>query len=80
MAAAPTPKLSSKGLRSVIKVVDDKCLFVQLLPAQFERELITQQSLRSTRGQPSPEILETCNAEYGQASEGSNFWLRQSLR
>ncbi|MCJ1309444.1 kinesin-like protein Klp5 [Agyrium rufum] len=26
LAAAPTPKLSTKGLRSVIKVVDDKCL------------------------------------------------------
>ena len=26
LAAAPTPKLSQKGLRSVIKVVDDKCL------------------------------------------------------
>lgn len=26
LAAAPTPKLSSKGLHSVIKVVDDKCL------------------------------------------------------
>jgi kinesin family protein 18/19 len=27
LAAAPTPKLSQKGLRSVIKVVDDKCLY-----------------------------------------------------
>ena len=26
LAGAPTPKLSTKGLRSVIKVVDDKCL------------------------------------------------------
>ncbi|EFX04542.1 kinesin family protein [Grosmannia clavigera kw1407] len=26
MAAAPTPKLNQKGLRSVIKVVDDRCL------------------------------------------------------
>ena len=26
LAAAPTPKLSQKGLRSVIKVVDDRCL------------------------------------------------------
>ena len=26
LAAAPTPKLNQKGLRSVIKVVDDKCL------------------------------------------------------
>jgi kinesin family member 18/19 len=28
LAAAPTPKLLQKGLRSVIKVVDDKCLYV----------------------------------------------------
>jgi kinesin family member 18/19 len=28
LAGAPTPKLSQKGLRSVIKVVDDKCLYV----------------------------------------------------
>lgn len=26
LAAAPQPKLSTKGIRSVIKVVDDKCL------------------------------------------------------
>ena len=26
LAAAPTPKLNQKGIRSVIKVVDDKCL------------------------------------------------------
>jgi hypothetical protein len=26
LASAPTPKLSQKGIRSVIKVVDDKCL------------------------------------------------------
>ena len=28
LAAAPAPKLSQKGIRSVIKVVDDKCLYV----------------------------------------------------
>lgn len=27
LAAAPAPKLNQKGLRSVIKVVDDKCLY-----------------------------------------------------
>ncbi|PQE22575.1 kinesin family protein [Rutstroemia sp. NJR-2017a BVV2] len=27
LAAAPTPKLGGKGIRSVIKVVDDRCLF-----------------------------------------------------
>jgi hypothetical protein len=26
LAAVPTPKLNQKGLRPVIKVVDDKCL------------------------------------------------------
>ena len=26
LAAVPTPKLGSKGIRSVIKVVDEKCL------------------------------------------------------
>ena len=26
LAGVPTPKLSQKGIRSVIKVVDDKCL------------------------------------------------------
>ena len=26
LAAAPTPKLGQKGIRPVIKVVDDKCL------------------------------------------------------
>ena len=28
LAGVPTPKLTQKGLRSVIKVVDDKCLYV----------------------------------------------------
>lgn len=26
LAAAPTPKLGQKGIRSIIKVVDDRCL------------------------------------------------------
>jgi kinesin family protein 18/19 len=26
LAAAPTPKLHSKGIRSVIKIIDEKCL------------------------------------------------------
>ena len=33
LAAAPTPKLAQKGIRSVIKVVDDKCLYVSILTA-----------------------------------------------
>lgn len=28
LAGVPTPKLGQKGIRSVIKVMDDKCLFV----------------------------------------------------
>lgn len=31
LAGAPTPKLGQKGIRSVVKVVDDKCLYVSLL-------------------------------------------------
>jgi kinesin family protein 18/19 len=27
LAAAPTPKFSSKGIRPVIKVIDEKCLY-----------------------------------------------------
>lgn len=28
LAGVPTPKLGGKGIRPVIKVVDDKCLYV----------------------------------------------------
>lgn len=28
LAAAPTPKLKTSGIRSVVKVVDDRCLYV----------------------------------------------------
>jgi hypothetical protein len=34
LAAAP-PKLSQKGIRPIIKVVDDKCLFVYLLSTMY---------------------------------------------
>lgn len=27
MAAAPAPKLHTRGLRSIVKVVDDRCLY-----------------------------------------------------
>lgn len=30
LAAAPTPRAGSKGIRSVIKVVDDKCLYASM--------------------------------------------------
>jgi kinesin family protein 18/19 len=26
LAGAPTPKLNQKGIRSIIKVIDDRCL------------------------------------------------------
>lgn len=29
LAAVPTPQLKTKGIRSVIKVVDEKCLYVR---------------------------------------------------
>lgn len=29
LAGVPAPKLGGKGIRSVIKVVDEKCLYVQ---------------------------------------------------
>jgi len=32
LAAAPTPKLNQRGLRSVIKVVDDRCLYAARAP------------------------------------------------
>jgi len=31
LAGAPTPKLGGKGIRPVLKVVDDKCLYVRSL-------------------------------------------------
>jgi len=30
LAGVPTPKLGGKGIRPVIKVVDDKCLYVTI--------------------------------------------------
>ena len=30
LAGAPTPKLNQKGLRSIIKVIDDRCLYVRV--------------------------------------------------
>lgn len=31
LAGVPTPKLTQKGIRPVVKVIDDKCLYVHLL-------------------------------------------------
>lgn len=35
LAAAPTPKLTQKGIRPVIKVIDDKCLYASQSPNYF---------------------------------------------
>jgi kinesin family protein 18/19 len=32
LAAAPTPRAANKGIHPVIKVVDDKCLYVASFP------------------------------------------------
>lgn len=34
LAGAPRPKLKQSGIRSVIKVIDDKCLYVFHAPKQ----------------------------------------------
>jgi kinesin family protein 18/19 len=59
LASSATPKLSQKGLRSVIKVVDDRCLYVFDVPAvEIQLESLTRlQSFRSTRRQPCTEVL-----------------------
>lgn len=57
LAAAPTPSVrSQKGLRSVIKVVDEKCLYGSLSSYVKLRLRITQ-NLRPPRGQRSPALL-----------------------
>jgi kinesin family protein 18/19 len=46
LAAAPTPKLFQKGIRPVIKVVDDKCLYVTARLRVLR--LTEKQSIRSS--------------------------------
>lgn len=46
LAAAPTPKLHQKGIRPVIKVVDDKCLYVTARLVLLR--LTGKQSIRSS--------------------------------
>ena len=37
LAGLPTPKVNSKGIRPVIKVLDEKCLYGQLLSSEVPR-------------------------------------------
>lgn len=37
LAALPTPKLHSKGIRPVIKVIDEKCLYVAQTACGYSR-------------------------------------------
>jgi kinesin family protein 18/19 len=30
LAGVPTPKLNQKGIRSIVKVIDDRCLYVPI--------------------------------------------------
>ncbi len=63
LAAAPTPKLSQKGLRPVIKVVDDKCLYVvghfieALISADISTEYSTLQKTIPFRSSLDPSFL-----------------------
>jgi hypothetical protein len=38
LAAAPTPMLHQRGIRSVIKVVDDRCLYAPIHIANIKTE------------------------------------------
>lgn len=50
LAAAPTPKLHSKGLRSVIKIMDEKCLYrAPRTNRPASNKLTTPQSIRPAR-------------------------------
>lgn len=31
LAGVPTPKLNQKGIRSIVKVIDDRCLYVLIV-------------------------------------------------
>jgi kinesin family protein 18/19 len=39
LAAAPTPRINSKGIRPVIKVVDEKCLYAACVCCRKSRKL-----------------------------------------
>lgn len=48
LAAAPTPRLSSKGIRPVIKVLDERCLYAPAAAITVYMELTHMQHLRSS--------------------------------
>lgn len=49
LAAAPAPKLHTKGIRSVIKVLDEKCLYGIPAIVLSAPELTCEQDLRPPR-------------------------------
>lgn len=71
LAAVPTPKLTAKGLRSVIKVMDDKCLYDNNTFQPHRLMLILLQSLRSPGGQSRSAFLQI-RRTHRQESQGSN--------
>jgi hypothetical protein len=52
LAGLPTPKINSKGIRPVIKVMDEKCLYGQLLSSEVPRANTMSES--STRRKTTP--------------------------
>lgn len=69
---AATPKLSQKGIRTIVKVVDDKCLYVE--PPFSSLCTHFSQGFRSTRKQSSPKIL-SLSPPTRQESEGPDFYV-----
>jgi hypothetical protein len=53
LAAAPTPKFSSKGIRPVIKVIDEKCLYGIVNPLLWEEANVLPGSSTHQRTMPS---------------------------
>jgi hypothetical protein len=53
LAAAPTPKFSSKGIRPVIKVIDEKCLYGIVNTLLWEEANVLPGSSTHQRTMPS---------------------------
>jgi len=78
LAGVPTPKVKSTGIRPVIKVLDEKCLYAHSYHyPNIVADII--QSIRPSRRQPGPAHGPAARAD-GQASEGPDVWLRSCLR
>ena len=73
LATAPPPKLSQKGIRNVLKVVDDRCLLVNL-HVDGVQELTTVQYIRPSRRQSCTEVFEIFCA-IRQESERHQVWV-----